>query len=92
MGWVSILNPAEVKDCLEVPESIELVAYLCLGYVAAFLIDRCWKKSAGKRNYPSKFLSFGIIGAKKRNSQNICSNRIDGFFHFKFVANEMALT
>jgi len=36
MGWVSILNPAEVKDCLEIPESIELVAYLCLGYVAAF--------------------------------------------------------
>ena len=36
MGWVSILNPIEVKSCLEIPESIELVAYLCLGYVESF--------------------------------------------------------
>jgi 5,6-dimethylbenzimidazole synthase len=32
MGWVSILDPARVKEILEVPESWSLVAYLCLGY------------------------------------------------------------
>lgn len=32
MGWVSILNPEEVTDLLEVPQDWALVAYLCLGY------------------------------------------------------------
>ncbi|MEO0464410.1 MAG: 5,6-dimethylbenzimidazole synthase [Pseudomonadota bacterium] len=32
VGWVSILDPAEVSDCLEVPESWDLIAYLCVGY------------------------------------------------------------
>lgn len=36
MGWVSILNPQEVKGCLKIPETVELVAYLCLGYVESF--------------------------------------------------------
>ena len=36
MGWVSILDPKEVKARLKIPESIELVAYLCLGYVEFF--------------------------------------------------------
>jgi 5,6-dimethylbenzimidazole synthase len=31
-GWVSILEPAVVSAALEVPESWELVAYLCVGY------------------------------------------------------------
>lgn len=34
MGWVSILDPARVKEILEVPESWSLVAYLCLGFPA----------------------------------------------------------
>ncbi|MEM1051097.1 MAG: 5,6-dimethylbenzimidazole synthase [Pseudomonadota bacterium] len=32
VGWVSILNPSEISDCLDVPESWDLVAYLCVGY------------------------------------------------------------
>ncbi len=32
VGMVSILDPAEVTEALEVPESWELVAYLCVGY------------------------------------------------------------
>ncbi len=32
VGWVSILDPAGVKRTLEVPESWDLVAYLCIGY------------------------------------------------------------
>ncbi|MHB8736172.1 MAG: 5,6-dimethylbenzimidazole synthase [Terriglobales bacterium] len=36
VGWVSILDPEEVKRELGIPESHALVAYLCLGYVRAF--------------------------------------------------------
>ncbi|MEH2534263.1 5,6-dimethylbenzimidazole synthase [Bradyrhizobium sp. AZCC 1588] len=31
-GWVSILNPARIKEILNVPSSQKLIAYLCLGY------------------------------------------------------------
>ena len=31
LGWVSILDPAEVSRALDVPEAWRLVAYLCLG-------------------------------------------------------------
>jgi len=36
MGWVSILDPGEVKRILEVPPDRDLVGYLCLGYVDEF--------------------------------------------------------
>ena len=32
VGWVSILDPVAVRRSLEVPESWDLVAYLCIGY------------------------------------------------------------
>ena len=35
MGWVSIFNDADLKALLEIPDTIEIVAYLCLGYVDA---------------------------------------------------------
>ncbi len=35
IGWVSILEPEEVRECLDVPKSWSLVAYLCLGYPRA---------------------------------------------------------
>ncbi|MBI1819682.1 MAG: 5,6-dimethylbenzimidazole synthase [Nitrospirae bacterium] len=49
MGWVSILNAKEVKASLGIPEPIELVAYLCLGYVETFpdrpvLEEAGWEK------------------------------------------------
>jgi len=34
VGWVSILDPAEVDAALDVPEDWMLSAYLCLGYPA----------------------------------------------------------
>lgn len=37
MGWVSILDPRQVKHALNAPDSNELVAYLCVGYVDEFL-------------------------------------------------------
>jgi len=33
MGWVSIFRDADLKSILGIPERIEIVAYLCLGYV-----------------------------------------------------------
>jgi 5,6-dimethylbenzimidazole synthase len=36
IGWVSILDPAQVRATLQIPETAALVAYLCLGYVSAF--------------------------------------------------------
>jgi 5,6-dimethylbenzimidazole synthase len=35
MGWVSILDPAAVREILDVPPSWRLIGYFCLGYPAA---------------------------------------------------------
>jgi 5,6-dimethylbenzimidazole synthase len=32
VGWVSIIDPVEVTEALEVPDTWHLVAYLCVGY------------------------------------------------------------
>jgi 5,6-dimethylbenzimidazole synthase len=36
VGWVSIIDPAELRTILALPESVVPVAYLCLGWVAEF--------------------------------------------------------
>jgi 5,6-dimethylbenzimidazole synthase len=36
LGWVSILNPENVKQILSAPKENQLIAYLCLGYVDYF--------------------------------------------------------
>lgn len=36
VGWVSILDPAAIKTLLHIPPHLELIAYLCLGYVESF--------------------------------------------------------
>ncbi len=36
VGWVSILKNAQLREILHIPPHIIPVAYLCLGYVAAF--------------------------------------------------------
>jgi 5,6-dimethylbenzimidazole synthase len=35
LGWVSILNPARIREILEVPDSWKLIGYLCIGYSQA---------------------------------------------------------
>lgn len=37
IGWVSILNPDQVKEILSAPVQNKLVAYLCVGHVDQFL-------------------------------------------------------
>jgi 5,6-dimethylbenzimidazole synthase len=36
VGWVSIVDPAAIKQLLHIPNGVELVAYLCIGYVQEF--------------------------------------------------------
>jgi 5,6-dimethylbenzimidazole synthase len=36
VGWVSILDHAALKRVLDIPKSVTIVAYLCLGYVSEF--------------------------------------------------------
>ena len=37
VGWVSILDPILLKECLKIPPHVIPVAYVCLGYVSEFL-------------------------------------------------------
>jgi len=37
VGWVSIFDPAELRQVLHIPEHVIPVAYLCVGYVREFL-------------------------------------------------------
>lgn len=37
VGWVSIVDPAQLADVLRLPAQVYPLAYLCLGYVSEFL-------------------------------------------------------
>jgi 5,6-dimethylbenzimidazole synthase len=39
VGWVSIFHEADLKHVLGVPDRIEIVAWLCLGYVDGSMIE-----------------------------------------------------
>jgi 5,6-dimethylbenzimidazole synthase len=36
VGWVSIFDPADLQRLLDIPEGVEIIAYLCVGYVEGF--------------------------------------------------------
>lgn len=36
VGWVSIIDPSAIKTLLQIPPHVDLIAYLCLGYVESF--------------------------------------------------------
>lgn len=36
LGWVSIINHEQLKQILGIPEHIQVIGYLCLGYVTHF--------------------------------------------------------
>jgi 5,6-dimethylbenzimidazole synthase len=51
VGWVSILDPMELRQALAIPPEVDPVAYLCLGYVNEFLSRpeleiKGWEQSA----------------------------------------------
>jgi 5,6-dimethylbenzimidazole synthase len=39
VGWVSIIDPKQVKKTLKADEDAELIGYLCIGYVKDFLTE-----------------------------------------------------
>jgi len=48
VGWVSIMNEAELKKALGIPKRITVIAYLCVGYVSHFY-DKPELETAGWR-------------------------------------------
>jgi 5,6-dimethylbenzimidazole synthase len=56
LGWVSILDPAEVAKALDVPATWTFVAYLCIGYPEAAddvpaLAREGWERSRPVRDF-----------------------------------------
>ncbi|GAM61042.1 cobalamin biosynthesis protein BluB [Vibrio ishigakensis] len=36
LGWVSIIHDDVLRSALNIPEELEIIGYLCLGYVTKF--------------------------------------------------------
>jgi 5,6-dimethylbenzimidazole synthase len=52
MGWVSILRREDLRAALDIPDSIEPIAYLCLGYASAFLAAPELETAGWRRRLP----------------------------------------
>jgi len=52
VGWVSILDPNELRRALEIPDHITPVAYLCLGYVETFAAVPDLERAGWERRTP----------------------------------------
>lgn len=49
VGWVSILDPAELRNLLNIPDHLTLVGYLCLGYVEGFASEPDLERSGWEK-------------------------------------------
>jgi 5,6-dimethylbenzimidazole synthase len=59
VGWVSILEPDQLRSALKIPEQITPVAYLCIGYVDAFATSPDLERAGWERRTPlNSVLSF----------------------------------
>ena len=58
VGWVSILDQAATERLLCLPEGVELVAYLCLGYPVEFAAQPMLEKVGWKQRLPLADLVF----------------------------------
>lgn len=57
VGWVSILNPKDVAQTLDVPNSWRFIAYLCIGYPAEESPSPALSRAGWEqRSDPSRFL------------------------------------
>jgi 5,6-dimethylbenzimidazole synthase len=52
VGWVSILDPAALREVLHIPEHIVPVAYLCVGYVDRFASEPDLERSGWESRIP----------------------------------------
>jgi 5,6-dimethylbenzimidazole synthase len=58
IGWVSILDPALLRETLRIPASVTAVAYLCLGYVAEFAREPDLERRGWERRAPLEEIVF----------------------------------
>ena len=58
VGWVSIFDPATVKELLNIPEAVLLVGYLCVGYPVEFEDRPMLEKVAWTGRIPLRELVF----------------------------------
>ena len=58
VGWVSILDVAQVKQVLKIPQHILPVAYLCVGYPEEFLDRPMLEKVGWAKRLPVEELTF----------------------------------
>ena len=58
MGWVSIMNHKKLKEILNIPESVRVIAYLCLGYVSEFPSTPMLEKEGWEKRIPLERLIF----------------------------------
>ena len=66
VGWVSILDPVELAQILDLPANVVPVAYLCMGYVTEFLLlTPNWRQKAGASECLSLVLFTLSIGATR---------------------------
>jgi 5,6-dimethylbenzimidazole synthase len=52
VGWVSILEPNQLRGALNIPDHITPVAYLCLGYVEAFAAEPDLERAGWEKRTP----------------------------------------
>ena len=52
VGWVSILDPAQLRAVLHIPNHILPVAYLCLGYVDSFALEPDLERAGWEQRIP----------------------------------------
>ena len=52
VGWVSILDPAQLRTVLHIPDHILPVAYLCLGFVDTFATEPDLERAGWEKRIP----------------------------------------
>ncbi len=52
LGWVSILDPERVKTVLNIPHSMTLVGYFCMGFVEKFSAEPELEKAGWEHRLP----------------------------------------
>lgn len=68
VGWVSILDPQRLRELLEIPEHLVLVAYLCIGYVEDFATVPDLERSGWEQRLPlDAVVSYERYSARDRS-------------------------
>ena len=68
VGWVSIVKREDLRRIFHIPDSIQIIAYLCLGYVTHFPeIPDLEKSGWGKRLPLDKIVFFDEWQGKRKN-------------------------